>query len=81
MPGEPKPEHSMLPRQSSPPLLVEGGWEKTKLARKDVPSSVMALPPLMQWARVPLTLGNCIKLPLLAAVNDQPAEYIPLPCS
>jgi hypothetical protein len=46
MPGEPKPEHGMPPRQHSPPSLVEGGWEKTKLARKDGPSLVMALPPL-----------------------------------
>jgi hypothetical protein len=46
MPGELKPEHGMLPRRRSPPLLVEGGWEETKLARKDGPSLVMALPPL-----------------------------------
>jgi hypothetical protein len=44
MRGELKPEHSTPPRQRSPPLLVEGGWEKTKLARKDGPSSVVALP-------------------------------------
>ena len=46
MPGESKPEHGMPPRRCSPPLLVEDGWEKTKLARKDGPSLVMALPPL-----------------------------------
>jgi hypothetical protein len=44
--GEPEPEHGMLPRRRSPPSLVEDGWEKTELARKDGPSLVMALPPL-----------------------------------
>jgi hypothetical protein len=28
------PKHGVPPMQRSPPLLVEGGWEKTKLAKK-----------------------------------------------
>jgi hypothetical protein len=46
MPGEPELEHGMPPRRRSPPSLVEGGWEKTKSARKDGSSLVMALLPL-----------------------------------
>jgi hypothetical protein len=81
MPGEPKPEHGMPPRWGSPPLLEEGGWEKTKSARKDGLSSVMALLPLREQVRAPSTLGSHIKSPLLAAANDQPMECIPPPCS
>jgi hypothetical protein len=60
MPGEPELEHGMPPRRCSPPLLVGGGWEKTKLTRKDEPSLVMALLPLRYWARAPSTLGDRI---------------------
>jgi hypothetical protein len=44
--GDCIPKHGMLLRWRSPPSLVESGWEKTKLARKDGPSSAMALLPL-----------------------------------
>ncbi len=48
MPVEPEPEHGMPPRRCSPPLLalVKGVWENPKLARKDGPSSMVALLPL-----------------------------------
>jgi hypothetical protein len=79
MPDEPKSEYGMLPRRRSPPLLV-GGREMTKLVRKDGPSLVMALPPLWKWARVPMTLGNQVKLPVLVAAYNQPMEYFPPSC-
>ncbi len=51
-------KHGMPPRRRSPPSMVEGGWENTKLARKGGSSSVMVLTTQQEtsWARVPSTL-------------------------
>jgi hypothetical protein len=44
--GDCVPKHGMPPRWHSPPSLVEGGWEKTELARRDGLGLAMALLPL-----------------------------------
>jgi hypothetical protein len=72
MPGEPEPEHSMLPRQHFPPPLAECGWERVppiQLTEVEGDNLTMKVVSSHELAKkvVPSSTGNRFEVPLLTA--------------